>query len=129
MKRIALMFMLMSVTFVMVATTAHRTEMVKARGQPHYEVSINAYTPEIVCIEIAVVNSEVYVTETLSLMVAISSNTESVPEITTGVRKVRDVDMCSCGNLYTNRNTDKRSALTNKTVRLPRGSVSCWKLC
>jgi hypothetical protein len=127
MKKIALILMLCSATVLMAATTEHRTESVKARGQPEIQpMSYNFVVSEYVgSVEIAVLSAEVYATETPSL-VAINENFESVPGITKGVRKVRDVDLCSKGE-YTNTNTDKRSEIRNRTTRLARGygSISC----
>jgi hypothetical protein len=128
MKKIALILMCASIASVMVATESqHRTEMVQSRGQPEFQpMSYNFVVSEYVgSAEITLTSVEVYATETSPLIYAISSNVASAPGITTGDRKVRDVDLCSTGNLYTNTNTDKRNALSGKTVKLPRGAISC----
>ena len=126
MKKIALILACAFVTTTMLATESkHRTELVKSRGQPEVQPLNHNTFVEFEYVgnaEIALVSAEVYATETTYPINAISNEAVTAPGIAVGDRKVRDVDLCGTGY---NIHTDKRIALSEKTVKLPRGAISC----
>lgn len=132
MKKMRIMFMLMSLSFVLTMSAAPTItdKNMKARGQPPTKESYNVselYAPvnvEYADVNLSVVNFEMpYAGIVAKNATAKNENTKA---INAGIRKVRDVDLCSTGGLYSNKNTDKRAGIRNKTQRLARGQGPNW---
>jgi hypothetical protein len=121
MKKIALILFYASISSAMVATESRpQKETASSRGRPEfnsfsYDTYVISDLPEVFS------NEKVLILENSVNFAAISVETVSSPGLESGDRKVRDVDLCSLGK-YSN-NTDKRSSLSSKTVRLPRGAI------
>ncbi len=123
MKKLALILICASISTSIVAMEHQpRTETAQSsRGQPEYS-SFNYDTYVITDLPESVVIQEVYLPKNPPYAV-LNVKISTAPEIIKGNRKVRDVDL-ERSNKYSN-NTDKRSILNNKTVRLPRGAIRC----
>ena len=121
MKKIALALMLASVAMTMtIEAKPQRTEqVVLPRGQPAVLELSYEITPVIGYAEITIQNVEMYLENPSAGLVAEIATEKTSPGIVEGDRKIRDVDWCSVGNY--NYNYDKRSAIHQKTVYLPRG--------
>lgn len=117
MKKLILVSLLMA--FAGTVIVAHATEthkVVKARGQPKNEFLYEIPSIEIVAVSIAKIRP--------MLSIKIRDLEKIAPTVLkSDNRKVRDVDWCSTGE-YNYNNTDKENAITDKTVRLARGSLS-----
>ena len=122
MKKIVLIFMFASITLMVASESTSRTDTVQSRGQPqlHAEFNYDAI-PRFVEFVVVPVEVESFDTEGFSPGIVVCTPNEIALMVLEGSRKIRDVDWCSIGNLYTNKNTDKRNAIKNKTPRLARG--------
>lgn len=127
MKRIGIVLMLSSVAIMSmgseIAQITHERRL--ARGQPEEKAITPLFAVENFEYTLSEISPyEVYALENLGNPIILERNGEEIRKVViNGIRKYRDVDWCSSGELY-DFNFDKRSAITHKITRLPRGHSS-----